>query len=89
MFVNEEDTQVTAVAFNMEPDFKTVKIVTVIPELQGDYHITGASPVIDRGTPQVTRGAETIHAPDTDFDGNARPQGAGYDIGAFEYVAAP
>jgi hypothetical protein len=42
----------------------------------GDYHLQASSPAIDRGT--------SSGAPATDFDGNARPVGSGYDIGAFE-----
>lgn len=45
----------------------------------GDYHLKGGSPAIDKG---VATGA-----PSTDFDGHPRPQGAGYDIGAYEYRA--
>jgi hypothetical protein len=44
----------------------------------GDLHLATGSVCIDRGTPDS---AATV-----DFDGLARPQGAGYDIGAFEYV---
>ena len=42
-----------------------------------DFHLQSGSPAIDAGSP--------LNAPDSDFDGNARPQGAGYDIGAYEY----
>ncbi|MBI3946022.1 MAG: right-handed parallel beta-helix repeat-containing protein [Armatimonadetes bacterium] len=41
-----------------------------------DFHLSAGSPAIDRGSAE---GAPTI-----DFDGVARPQGAGIDIGAFE-----
>lgn len=43
-----------------------------------DFHLKGNSPAIDRGS--------SVDAPDDDFDGNSRPQGAGYDIGAFEFT---
>lgn len=89
MFADVYDLQITAIAFNMEPDFKSVKIVTVVPEFLGDYHITKDSPVIDKGTAQVIEGTETFHAPDTDCDGESRPQGIDYDIGADEYVEKP
>lgn len=41
-----------------------------------DFHLRTGSPAIDKGY--------RISAPATDFDGRARPQGGGYDIGAFE-----
>ena len=44
----------------------------------GDFHLLSTSPAIDKG--------DMVNI-STDFDGNARPQGAGYDIGAFETVA--
>jgi hypothetical protein len=42
-----------------------------------DFHLTAGSPLIDAGT--------TLTDVTVDLDGTARPQGAGYDIGAFEY----
>ncbi len=42
-----------------------------------NFHLTAPSPAIDHGS--------SVDAASFDFDGNARPQGAGYDIGAFEY----
>jgi hypothetical protein len=45
----------------------------------GDYHLTALSPCIDAGTSEG--------APDTDIDGDIRPQIAGYDMGADEHPA--
>lgn len=44
----------------------------------GDYHLSSNSPCIDAGT--------SNGAPDVDIEGNPRPQGAGYDMGAYEAV---
>jgi hypothetical protein len=46
-----------------------------------DFHLQASSPAIDSGTP--------AEAPAVDFDGNTRPQGAGFDIGAFEHGLPP
>lgn len=42
-----------------------------------DLHLVSNSPAIDNGT--------GTDAPIADFDGNPRPSGMGYDIGAYEY----
>jgi hypothetical protein len=43
----------------------------------GDFRLQDGSPCIDSGTAD--------QAPATDFDGNPRPCGAGFDMGAYEY----
>jgi hypothetical protein len=47
-----------------------------VSPLGGDFHLRSGSPAIDAGS--------SDDAPSDDFDGAPRPQGAGYDIGAFE-----
>ncbi len=42
----------------------------------GDFRLRAGSPAVDAGSPAA--------APALDFDGVPRPQGAGFDIGAFE-----
>jgi hypothetical protein len=44
-----------------------------------NFHLQDGSPAIDKGL--------LVNAPTDDFDGNSRPQGAGFDIGAYEYVS--
>ncbi len=44
-----------------------------------DYRLKSSSPAIDSGL--------ATKAPVTDYSGNSRPQGAGYDIGAYEFSA--
>lgn len=46
-----------------------------------DFHLQSTSPAIDKGT--------TLTAVPSDFSGIPRPQGAGYDIGAYEYQSTP
>ena len=47
----------------------------------GDYHLSAWSPAIDVGT--------ASGAPDHDLEGTPRPQNAGYDMGAYEFVGTP
>ncbi len=43
-----------------------------------DYHLQSTSPCVDAGT--------STDAPAEDYEGTSRPQGSGYDIGAYEYT---
>jgi len=45
-----------------------------------DFHLLGSSPAIDAGL--------ATYAPSLDMEGKTRPSGAGYDIGAYEYVSS-
>jgi len=44
-----------------------------------DFSLTAGSPAIDKGV--------TLSGVTSDFDGTPRPQGAAYDIGAYEYIS--
>jgi nitrous oxidase accessory protein NosD len=44
---------------------------------QGDFRLRAGSPAIDRGS--------AVAAPSADYRGVPRPQGAGFDMGAYEY----
>lgn len=50
-----------------------------VDSVNSDYHLGTGSPCIDKGT--------SASAPLVDFEGTPRPQGATFDIGAYEYSA--
>lgn len=66
---NLDDTSSSENLWNINPEF-------VDPHM-GDFHLRPESPAINTG--------ETINIVTNDLDGVSRPQGDGYDIGAYEY----
>jgi hypothetical protein len=44
-----------------------------------NFHLQSTSPAINKGL--------STNAPSIDYEGNTRPQGSGFDIGAYEYVS--
>lgn len=60
-------------------DVLAVDPLFVNPE--NDFHLLAASPCIDKGL--------SLANVSIDFDGILRPQGGGYDMGAYEYVVSP
>jgi hypothetical protein len=53
----------------------------VVDAVNGNFHLLSTSPAIDIGTDLSAKGFAT------DFDGVQRPQGAAWDIGAYEFGA--
>jgi len=49
---------------------------------EGNFHLHDGSPAIDKGADLSEQGVRT------DFEGDHRPQGAAFDIGADEFKAA-
>ena len=52
-----------------------------VNQAAGDFHLKAGSPAIDAGTP--------LPQTSPDLGGTPRPQGAGYDMGAFEFTSTP
>jgi hypothetical protein len=74
--VSYTDTDQTAAAgsnINQDPLF--------VDPINSDFHIQGISPCINNGT--------SVGAPADDIAGTPRPQGAGFDMGAYEYIPVP
>ncbi|MDD5570319.1 MAG: choice-of-anchor Q domain-containing protein [Bacteroidales bacterium] len=63
---------------NTSNDHNSISANPVFVTSGSDFHLKSTSPAIDKGV--------TTTMFSTDFDYNIRPQGSGYDIGAYEYV---
>lgn len=62
--------------WGVEPIFTNQQFVD---ETNGNFHLSSTSPCIDTGNSALV--------PSFDFDDVNRPQGAGYDIGAYEFLS--
>ncbi|HEY8964835.1 MAG TPA: DUF6531 domain-containing protein, partial [Candidatus Methylacidiphilales bacterium] len=71
---------VTATYSDIQGSYAGTGNLNADPRLRSDGHILAGSPCIDAGTTAVTV--------TRDMDGEARPVGAGYDMGADEYKDA-
>ena len=80
------DTQVTFNGWRTNPNFISAILVSLDlpPELLGDYHLASrlAGDRHRRGEQRRPTGDRTLRP--TDIDGQARPQGGGFDAGADE-----
>lgn len=65
-----------------DPLFVDPRTAELAPTSEGDYHLLAASPCIDVGTDD---GIAYPDIPLLDLDGESRPLGFGYDMGADEY----
>ncbi len=95
------DLGIDTAALRTNPQFRQALIVTVDAPIgkMGDYHLDPArpagDPIVDKGVAQQGGLAPAyglqggvLTAPNRDIDGETRPQGAAYDIGADE-IARP
>jgi hypothetical protein len=62
--------------------------VAVDPSFVSDWDLPAQNLRLSESSPAVDAGEPLAEVP-TDFDGGARPFGASYDLGAFEYGAEP
>jgi len=76
--IDSWDDGPTVTYTNIQGGYTGAGNINTNPEFlsETDYHLSPSSPCIDAGT--------SSGAPNTDIDGNPRPQGNGYDMGAYE-----
>lgn len=77
LFEEQPKSQLGENVFNVDPKFDTSRGDT------NDYYLSEDSPLIDAGLDLSTVGILLT----TDINGYARPNGKGYDIGAYEFYA--
>jgi hypothetical protein len=78
---NPTPSGITASGNKVATDPKLVSVgnATMDNTAMVDAHLQSTSPAIDKGL--------TLADVTSDYVGTARPQGAGYEIGAYEYIA--
>jgi hypothetical protein len=69
------------------PNFVNPEAYASAPTTEGDYHLQGGSPVINKGSNSFYAAGQTpnLSAITTDRDGNPRFKGGTVDMGAYEY----
>jgi parallel beta-helix repeat protein len=79
-YQNAATNWITTLAINTAQDHNLTLDPLFVNPAGGDYHLKEGSPAIDH--------AIAVGVID-DFDGIPRPQGLGFDMGAFEYILLP